>query len=88
MSSRNDLGTISLDVKTLKYLYILFCLDFSFHASFAMGWQKPVLKGRAGIGHQCMSVTRFETGSAQQLGHAFEQIRGPGKRWKVGTRFS
>jgi hypothetical protein len=76
MSSRTDLGTISLDVKTLEYLYIPFieCFPFMLHLRWA--GQKSVLKGRAGIGQQCMSVTRFETGSARQLRHAFEQIRG------------
>jgi hypothetical protein len=77
MSSRADLGTISLDVKTLECLYIPFveCFPFMLHLQWA--GQKSVLKSRVGIGHQCMSVTRFETGSAQQLRHAFEQIRGP-----------
>jgi hypothetical protein len=77
MSSRTDSGTISLDVKTLEYLDIPFfeCFPFTLHLRWA--GQNPVLKGCAGIGHQCMSVARFETGSAQQLRHAFEQIRGP-----------
>jgi hypothetical protein len=44
-----------------------------------MGWAKICAKGHAGI-DQCMSVTRFKTGSARQLEHAFEQIREPDEK--------
>jgi len=85
MSSRADLERISMDVKTLKCLYVPFVEYFPFMLHLRWAGQKSVLKSRAGIGRQCMSVTRFETGSAQQLRHAFEQIRGArGKGGRLG----
>lgn len=77
MSCRTDLGTISLDVKTLECLYVPFVEYFPFMLHLRWTGQKSVLNSCAGIAHRCMSVNMFETGSAQQLGRAFEQIRGP-----------